>query len=123
VPGLFAVNGPPGVGKTTMLRDVVAAILVRRAIKLAGLRSPEHAFAGEPVTWETPSWDHRISPLRPELAGDEIVVASSNNAAVENVTSEIPARAASPANGTRPPRKSTTSPRPPGKSPARARGH
>src|SRR5262249_59001329 len=70
-PGLFAVNGPPGTGKTTMLRDVVAAIVVRRAIKLSGLPSPEHAFTGEPFTWVTPSWTHRISRLRPELAGDE----------------------------------------------------
>jgi hypothetical protein len=88
--GLFAVNGPPGTGKTTMLRDVVAAVVVRRAIKLAGLPSPRHAFIGEPFSWPRPSYTHRVCALRSDLVGDEIVVASSNNYAVKNVTSEIP---------------------------------
>jgi len=88
--GLFAVNGPPGTGKTTMLRDVIAAMIVRRAIALASLDSPSQAFTSVREPWQTATWSHTISMLNPAITGFEMVVASSNNGAVENVTKEIP---------------------------------
>ena len=91
---IFGINGPPGTGKTTLLRDLVASILVKRAEVLAKLPSPELAFAGPAVHWNTAGYERSISPWREELLGFEIVVASANNRAVENVTLEIPAKRA-----------------------------
>lgn len=79
---LFSVNGPPGTGKTTLLRDIFAENIVQRAIQLAKLLTATDAFSK--------NLEGGIKLLKPELTGFEMVVASSNNAAVENISSDLP---------------------------------
>ncbi|CUW48815.1 Viral (Superfamily 1) RNA helicase [Novacetimonas hansenii] len=72
--GLAAINGPPGTGKTTLLRDLVAQVMITRAEKLADIENPADG----------------VGDL--DLMDFAIVVASSNNAAVENISLELPVR-------------------------------
>lgn len=89
--GLFSVNGPPGTGKTTLLRDIIAENITRRARAMSRLDRAKDAFTGR-VTVHFAGADRPsdISVLREELTGFEMVVASSNNAAVENISKDLP---------------------------------
>lgn len=85
--GLIAVNGPPGTGKTTLLQDVIADVIVQRAKALAALADPQDAFAAKTMVGGM-----CVYPMRPDIvAGTGIVVTSNNDAAVKNITQELPA--------------------------------
>jgi ABC-type cobalamin/Fe3+-siderophores transport system ATPase subunit len=75
--GILSVNGPPGTGKTTLLRELIAHNIVERAKVLARFDKIEDTLAPQGF-------------IVPELSGYEMIVASSNNAAVENISKELP---------------------------------
>lgn len=88
--GLIGINGPPGTGKTTLLRDLVAGVVTERAEEMATYADPETAFETTGLRLKVGSgWIH-LYELDEALRGFEIVVASSNNKAVENVSAELP---------------------------------
>lgn len=88
---MFSVNGSPGTGKTTLLRDVFAELVVRRARALASLATPGDAFTESvEVDFRGENRPCRVQRLQKDLTGFEMVVASSNNSAVENLSRDLP---------------------------------
>ena len=88
--GILAVNGPPGTGKTTLLRDVIAAIVTERAYALISFNDPESAFKHSGQKLKRGNTFIHLYSLDDKVRGFEVVVASSNNRAVENVSAELP---------------------------------
>ncbi len=81
-----SVNGPPGTGKTTLLKDIFAQLVVEQAYDIAKLS--DHFMKG---TEETIYFDRAsIGEIPAYITENNIVVASSNNGAVQNIVNELP---------------------------------
>lgn len=81
-----SVNGPPGTGKTTLLKDIFAELVVEQSYDIARL-STKYVKGSE----ETKYWDNASIGIMPKRIADKgIMVASSNNGAVQNIVNELP---------------------------------
>ncbi len=87
--GLFSINGPQEQEKTTLLRDIIANLVVERALKLVNFKQPQDAFQ-KSLSWASGRYFRDIPVLDFSITGYEMIVASNNNSAVENITLEIP---------------------------------
>lgn len=86
---IHSVNGPPGTGKTTLLKDIFANIVINRAESMVKYEDPAMAFQKQ-ETIDIDGYKYSIYLLDDALTGFSMVVASSNNGAVENISKELP---------------------------------
>ena len=82
---VVAVNGPPGTGKTTLLKDIIADRFVQRT-KLLLEYSRDPAKDSSDRDW------FNSHDLHQQIMDFSLLVASSNNKAVENISKELPAQ-------------------------------
>lgn len=91
--GIFAVHGAPGTGTTTMLRDLLAGIVVERAAQLAVFDNPLDVFTGlteqVQVAKNYTVAAHRVAG---NVTGFEVVLTTGSEEAAADVVSEIQRR-------------------------------
>lgn len=91
VSDVMSVNGPPGTGKTTLLKDIIAANIVEKARLLAEYDKPDDAFSNiEGVDKYVEQAKRAYRLKNSKIADLGIIVCSSNNTAVENISEELP---------------------------------
>ncbi|WP_104759588.1 DEAD/DEAH box helicase [Helicobacter bizzozeronii] len=83
---LRSVNGPPGTGKTTLLKDIFAELVVRQAYEIVQLGDKTIGERKDPQKLEMTD----LGLLPENIADKNIMVASSNNGAVKNIVNELP---------------------------------
>ncbi|MDY0407116.1 AAA domain-containing protein [Virgibacillus sp. 179-BFC.A HS] len=79
-----SVNGPPGTGKTTLLKDIFADLVVQQAAEISQLA--DKRIQGSLVYWQ----NAKLGVLPDSISDKNIIVASSNNGAVQNIVKELP---------------------------------
>lgn len=70
---ILTVNGPPGTGKTTLLKDIFADLIVKQSLEIYKLKG-----------------NINTKVLPKQISEKGILVASSNNGAVQNIVNELP---------------------------------
>ncbi|MGE7879154.1 DEAD/DEAH box helicase [Peribacillus muralis] len=86
---ISSVNGPPGTGKTTLLKDIFANIVVERGKEMVQFKNPTECFK-KVKTINLNGYPYPIYLLDSKLNNYSMVVASSNNGAVENISKDLP---------------------------------
>ena len=81
-----SVNGPPGTGKTTLLKDIFAQLVVQQAYDIAKLSGYFIKGTEKTIYYNSAS----IGELPKCITENNIVIASSNNGAVQNIVNELP---------------------------------
>ncbi|EOA3011327.1 DEAD/DEAH box helicase [Enterococcus faecalis] len=79
-----SINGPPGTGKTTLLKEIFADLVVQQAVEICNLSK-------KPVTGDLfYQSNRRFGVLPRQIADKNMVLASSNNGALQNIVNELP---------------------------------
>lgn len=94
---IFSVNGPPGTGKTSLLKEIVVNNVIKKAVLLAQYSDADDAFndyyfeEGDDENNSYNKWVKKYHRLKNKKINEySILVTSSNNTAVENITKELP---------------------------------
>lgn len=88
---IFSVNGPPGTGKTTLLKEIIASNVVKLAEVLIDYGIESNKFVSRKIeSVSNGSYTEQYYEIPEEIAKYGILVVSNNNGAVENVTLDLP---------------------------------
>lgn len=88
---VFSVNGPPGTGKTTLLKEIIASNVVQLADVLIKYGISSEKFVAKKIeSASSPSYIEKYYTIPDEIAQFGILVVSNNNGAVENVSLDLP---------------------------------